>query len=279
MIILAQLIQKTKNYFRAMWDREPGWLEKSFYGLLLIPIIILFVALGMGFTDMVVRDWWNGDGLKCPQEYSDVEEGQAAFDTFTSNFYDKNPSASMRDFAKARLSFYKKHNCAEELKKYTAAAPDDIEKQIDSMVENATQVMDAAAEDDFNLISFDGYMAQSEKYRNNTTIGIVSRKSESSADEASGVVIAARQNDPGYSAMDWLKSEYSGYDFTNGYKEGKVAGVVAYFLRWENPQYIDGVLFLTPDGRQRITISILGDAADPLLRDHLQKVLDGFSFK
>ena len=277
--MLAQLIQKTKNYFRAMWDNDPSWIEKSFYGLLLAPIVILFVAGVMGFTDMAVRDWWNGDGLKCPQEYPDIEERNTAFDAFTSNFYDKNPDASMRDFARARLSFYKKRHCTEELEKYTAAAPDDIEKQIDSMVENATQVMDAAAEDDFNLISFGGYMAQPEKYRSNATIGIVSRKSESSADEANGIVIAARENDPAYSAMDWLKSEYGGYDFTNGYKEGKVGGVNAYFLRWEGHKYIDGALFLTPDGTQRITISILGDSADPLLRADFQKVLDGFSFK
>ena len=93
-----------------------------------------------------------------------------------------------------------------------------------------------------------------------------------------GIIIVARQNDPSDSALDWLKSEYSGYNFSYGYKERRVNGVDAYLLHWENQDVVDGALFLTPNKQRRITISILGDIKDQSLMNEFDKIIDAFSF-
>ena len=94
-----------------------------------------------------------------------------------------------------------------------------------------------------------------------------------------GVVVIARERDPNISLMDWLRSEYSGYDFSNGYEEGKIGGEDALLLHWHNSARIDGALFLNPDGDRMISVVIF-DLDDPNkdLDVEFNKIIDTFSF-
>ena|SRR3989338_2393382 len=54
---------------------------------------------------------------KCPDEYKTSEESTVAVIQWTNDFYDKNPDASLSDWATARRDFYKKNNCKEALQR------------------------------------------------------------------------------------------------------------------------------------------------------------------
>lgn len=109
-----------------------------------------------------------------------------------------------------------------------------------------------------------------------TSIGSFSDKETEQNSINSAIIIVARENPLDATAIDWLKSEYSGYDFSNGYKEGKVGGMDALLLHWKNKEQIDGVLFLNPAEKRRITISMLGDTE--VLVDEFNKIVNTFSF-
>jgi hypothetical protein len=101
----------------------------------------------------------------------------------------------------------------------------------------------------------------------------------SKEDNKEGIIITARKSSPDSSALDWLKSEYSSYEFTNGYKTTKIEGQETYLLNWHDPNVMDGVLLNNPDKTRRITISILGDNPSPTLKRELDKIINTFSFK
>ncbi|MDO8518286.1 MAG: hypothetical protein Q7S26_03290 [bacterium] len=70
---------------------------------------------------------------KCPDEYTTSEEHLAAVEKWTNDFYDKNPDASLGDWAAARHNFYKKNNCKEALQRvedYDSGKADPASKKI-----------------------------------------------------------------------------------------------------------------------------------------------------
>ena len=70
---------------------------------------------------------------KCPDEYKTSEESTAAVIQWTNDFYDKNPDASLSDWAAARHNFYKKNNCKEALQRaedYDSGKADPASKKI-----------------------------------------------------------------------------------------------------------------------------------------------------
>ena len=70
---------------------------------------------------------------KCPDEYKTSEESTVAVIQWTNDFYDKNPDASLSDWATARRDFYKKNNCKEALQRaedYDSGKADPASKKI-----------------------------------------------------------------------------------------------------------------------------------------------------
>ena len=97
--------------------------------------------------------------------------------------------------------------------------------------------------------------------------------------DTGAIIITARENEPGMTALDWLKSEYSGYNLSYGYTERKIGGVDALLLHWDDPRDIDGALLLTPDGKRLILISILRGDSNVNLFSEFNKILNTFSFE
>lgn len=63
--------------------------------------------------------------LKCPDEYGTDDVGSAEYlasvDTWTNNFYDLHPDATLSDWSVARHQFYIDNDCTEALKRYQEA--------------------------------------------------------------------------------------------------------------------------------------------------------------
>ena len=77
--------------------------------------------------------------------------------------------------------------------------------------------------------------------------------------------------------MDWLKSEYSGYNFDNKYQEKLIGEINVLLLPWRDPNQIDGALFLSPDGKYRISVVSTGDTK--ALEEDLYKIVNTFLFE
>lgn len=69
---------------------------------------------------------------------------------------------------------------------------------------------------------------------------------------SSAVVISLSDQNPSTSALDWLKSENSGYDITKGYTEFLVDGQKAF--KTTNSYW---VIFESPDNKKLVSITIL----------------------
>lgn len=61
--------------------------------------------------------------LKCPEEYPETDKGsmekKADTDKWVSDFYNRNPKASLSELAKARYIFYVENDCVETIQKYS----------------------------------------------------------------------------------------------------------------------------------------------------------------
>jgi hypothetical protein len=81
----------------------------------LLPLACISVVI-VACVASILRSNINGEGafyanLKCPDDYSTVEEQTAAVDAWTNHFFDQNPHASLGDWARARKVFYEQKNC------------------------------------------------------------------------------------------------------------------------------------------------------------------------
>lgn len=56
--------------------------------------------------------------LKCPDEYESSEEYLASTNKFTNAFFDKNPDASLTDWANERKRFYDIKGCSKAIQRY-----------------------------------------------------------------------------------------------------------------------------------------------------------------
>ena len=221
---------------------------------------------------------------QCPEDFTNSEEKVLAFDNWTKDFYTKNPDASFGDLADARQSYYKDNNCTEAIKRYEdymagrvdAETKDMVEGVIDELVYNSTR--HDADNLGFRFIHSNEYEAISHEKDPETIVVFPKKYLDEKPEKMDAIIIVARENDPANSAMDWLESEYSSYNLSYGYKERRINGVDAYLLHWDNPNDIDGALFLSPDKKRRITISILGDASNKASSEEFNKIIDAFSF-
>lgn len=80
-----------------------------FLGIVVLVAVITFVSYGSKSSNSLA---------KCPQDFTDSDEKNADFDRWAKDFYDKNPTASVVDLAKARVNYYKENNCTEAIKRF-----------------------------------------------------------------------------------------------------------------------------------------------------------------
>lgn len=98
---------------------------------------ILIVAI----LGLVALMSYNQNRFKCPDEYETSEELLASLTRWTDDFYDKNPDASIGDWADARQVFYRQNDCKEALQRsadYDSGNADPVaKKRIDDAVDKA----------------------------------------------------------------------------------------------------------------------------------------------
>lgn len=97
-----------------------GWLL-----LIIVPLILAFVVF--------VKNDFKMDSSLCPDNIENSEEKIAAFDNWTTEFYNNNPDATISDLSKARKDFYAKNGCTEVLermKDYESGTIDEETRQL-----------------------------------------------------------------------------------------------------------------------------------------------------
>jgi hypothetical protein len=102
-----------------------------------IPIICIILILAV--VVLVKKSGKVNDGLLCPSQYQTSEAAMAAFKTFSDNFYQSHPNASIGDMFQARHDFYISHNCTKELAAYQQAADGKADPKTMKIIDNAIQ--------------------------------------------------------------------------------------------------------------------------------------------
>lgn len=108
--------------------------------IVLIIAIILLVALGRQ-EENIAQDDEVGVAMKCPDDYETIEEQEAALGMFMDEFFAENPQASVGDFAKARLEFYRQNNCEEALERYEKAKSGNLNEEDQKIMEIIDEVI------------------------------------------------------------------------------------------------------------------------------------------
>jgi hypothetical protein len=78
---------------------------------------------------------------KCPDEYANDDAGSAEYlasmDSWTNNFYDLHPNATLSDWSAARHQFYVDNNCTLALQRYQDAADGKADPEIMKQIERS----------------------------------------------------------------------------------------------------------------------------------------------
>lgn len=265
-------------------DLALGAVEKSFVKWKdLLSGILDFSLLNSLDIPFYFPDWDNSIlKLKCPDDYNTTEEREDALRKFFKNFEKENPNILEKEWEEkwpdARKQFFIEKKCEKALARLDIYLSGNADWNFPELVNGSFE--------SYLGFSFQyswGYIAMpfSNNQEDLAIIPIIEDISEvysgeTRQDKDSFVIIAIRENPQGATAMDWLKSEYSGYNFSNGYQEKQIGGVNGYLLYWRDPKQIDGALFVSPDGKLRITITTLGNTK--ILEEEFNKIIDTFSF-
>ena len=77
---------------------------------------------------------------RCPDDYPDTDAGlnekMADMDKWTNNYYDKHPSASLSDWSKARLEYWKDNKCEKAIKRYNEAKSGKADPETMNFIKN-----------------------------------------------------------------------------------------------------------------------------------------------
>lgn len=71
----------------------------------------------------------------CPDDFSTSEEQSIVMEKWTNNFFDTHPDATISDFSKARVNFWKENNCTEALKRYDDYTTGNVDKETQQLIE------------------------------------------------------------------------------------------------------------------------------------------------
>jgi len=72
----------------------------------------------------------------CPDDFKDPEQEVAAFDEWAKDFMYKNPTATIKEFSKARRDFYLENNCKEALKRYDDYMAGNVDEETKQLIES-----------------------------------------------------------------------------------------------------------------------------------------------
>jgi len=78
----------------------------------------------------------NNDKPKCPDDFTNSDEKIAAFDAWVTDFYNKNPDASIEDMAQARLDHNVKNGCTKAIQRYNDYVNDNVDPETKAKIEN-----------------------------------------------------------------------------------------------------------------------------------------------
>lgn len=109
-------------------------------------------------------------------------------------------------------------------------------------------------------------------------IFVVLPDTTASSSDHNAIVVAAVQNNPSFSPLDWLKGPNSGYKLSRGYQERMIGNQLAYLLYFDKPNQIDSALFDNPSHTRQITVSLSGDYTNKALLNEFNNILDSFSW-
>jgi len=212
--------------------------------------------------------------IKCPDDYATLEDRIAAFKSFVSNLTDESK------VLEERRQFFIDNKCDKAITRLGLLLSDKTDFEF-------TELFDRTYESELGFsfeYPFSYHVDQfnddgdlfvapfSEQELSTVYSGTIKKFSEESF-----ITISIRENPKGATAMDWLKSEYSGYNFDNKYQEKLIGEINVLLLPWRDPNQIDGALFLSPDGKYRISVVSTGDTK--ALEEDLYKIVNTFLFE
>ena len=196
---------------------------------------------------------------KCQDDYSTNITGTAEynvdFDTWTNNFYDTYPSATLSDWSKARYQFWVDNNCLAAIERYNevkdnhgdTAKMKALEIMVSEMVNNPQYISDLGFS--FSYTKNMSVMADPDDPRLFITSDSWNTKEN---EKPIAVIISATLNDPPMTPLEWLKGPNSGADLSKGYKTLIIDSQEAISL--ENGTWI---IVNTPDNKRQLSIATL----------------------
>ncbi len=101
-------------------------MRQPFYKKLASPIplvlIVVIIALGIYTSLGIINKTSTKDmGQKCPDDYATEDEQLVALDSWSNEFYDSYPGATLSDWSAARHQFWVDNHCVAALRRYDEA--------------------------------------------------------------------------------------------------------------------------------------------------------------
>jgi len=241
---------------------------------------ILFIAI-LPVIGVAIYLFWGASTVRCPDDFTNFNEQSIAFDKWTKDFYDKNPNASIEDFAEARMDFLQNNNCDEALKRYNDYLSGNVDSNTKQMIEGVvSEYLNNSNRYDADELGFSftypDSLVVSVDPDSSARLIIFPKSLQGNENEPmTSIIISTGISNLDMTAEEWLKSPYSGYDISKGYSQRLVGGQDAVMTSG------DWVVVKTPDNKRRVSIAYLVDtkSGGKPLREELKQILDTFSFK
>lgn len=253
---------------------------------ILIGIAVLMAALSFGFYSSKSNDSF---GFKCPSDFTTPEKYAYSIFQWVSEYTKKHPKAKAEEMMAVRDKLLEKNKCG----KTPFTLDDSALELIDNNNVNTAKHQElsnpkyfVSKELGFSFAVSDGFAVLVEAEDNGLGNVVVvkteyARKMAVDRDKEEpldAVIISARETSPDFSAMSWLKSPNSGYNFAFGYKETVIGGEKAYLLNWHSKNNPDGALFDNPDKTLRFSVVTFGSSPSKEMTMELENILKSFSF-
>ncbi|MFA6076563.1 MAG: hypothetical protein WC735_00635 [Candidatus Paceibacterota bacterium] len=76
---------------------------------------------------------------KCPDDYATSEEQLTAMNSWTNNFYDTHPGATLSDWSKARYQFWIDNKCIKAIERYNEAKSGNADSETIKLIKDTIQ--------------------------------------------------------------------------------------------------------------------------------------------
>ena len=110
-------------------------IKYGWWVLIITPFVFAFVVFvnnGYRFDNISYKT----NNPICPDDFKDSKQKIALFTEWGKEFWENNPNATVRDFSKARVNFWKENNCTEALKRYDDYMAGNVDEDTKKLIED-----------------------------------------------------------------------------------------------------------------------------------------------